>query len=294
MKASSLTEPDVFAIKYLNDPRQINKIKFPKELLVRRTITHNVVPQQGMIVTTVDTAYSTQSWADYTVIMTAIISGGKFYIVNMVRGRFNEYDLPAVIAATGLKWKPKQIIIEEVMGTAFVKREIRREMDKLKISIPLRSAGLGQGNKSRSKTMKAKPVLRLLGDERLFFVNSCEGLEDIYNEMSQFTGTKDDKHDDIISAISLLVEAFAPFADMGAKQMAVQQTYVSSAQEFERHQQIYGLGKYAEKNPQFAADDNPVTQYQIGQAAQQLGESSGNDADPLDDLFGGDRSLKNF
>ena len=79
-------------------------------------------------------------------------------------------------------------------------------MEKLKISIPLRSAGLGQGNKARSKTMKAKPVLRLLGDQRMFFVNSCEGLEEIYTEMSQFTGTADDKHDDIISAISLLVE----------------------------------------------------------------------------------------
>lgn len=293
MKALSQTEPDVFAIKYLNDPRQINKIKFPRELLIRKTITHNVVPQQGMIVTVIDSAYSTQTWADYTVIMTGIISGGKFFIVNMVRGRFNEYELPAVIAATGYKWKPKQIIIEEVMGTRFVIREVRREMDKLKISIPVRAAGLGQGNKSRSKTMKAKPVLRLLGDDRLFFVNSCEGLEEIYTEMSQFTGTKDDKHDDIISAISLLVEIFAPYADMGAKVAAVQQTYVSSAQDFERHQQIYGLGKYAEKNPQFAGDENPVTQFQLGQVAQQMPDMTP-DTDPLDDLFGGDRALRSI
>lgn len=294
MRALSQTEPDVFAIKYLNDPRQINKIKFPKELLMRKTITHNVVPQQGMIVTVIDSAYSTQSWADYTVILTAIISGGKFFIVNMVRGRFNEYELPAVIASTGYKWKPKQIMIEEIMGTKFVVREVRREMDKLKISIPIRTGGMGQGNKARSKTMKAKPVLRLLGDDRLYFVNSCEGLEEIYTEMSQFTGTKDDKHDDIVSAISLLVEIFSPYADMGAKVAAVQQTYVSSAQDFERHQQIYGLGKYAEKNPAFAADENPVTQFQLGQAAQQFGDVGGPDTDPLDDLFGGDRAVRNI
>ena len=289
MKVSSQTEPDVFAIKYLNDPRQINKIKFPRELLIRRTLNHSLAPHQGMIVTTVDTAYSTQSWADYTVILTAIIHGGKFYIINMVRGRFNEYELPAVIAATGYKWKPKQIVIEEVMGTAFVKREIRREMEKLKISIPLRSAGLGQGNKAHSKSMKAKPVLRLLGDERMYFVNSCESLEEIYNEMSQFTGTADDKHDDIISAISLLAEVFAPYADTVGKMSSLQMDYTADTKSFQMHQMIYGLGTYADKNPQFAADDNPVTQFQLNQAAdhEPLSES-----DPLDDLFGGDRAIK--
>ena len=289
MKVSSQTEPDVFAIKYLNDPRQINKIKFPRELLIRRTLNHSLAPHQGMIVTTVDTAYSTQSWADYTVILTAIIHGGNFYVINMVRGRFNEYELPAVIAATGYKWKPKQIVIEEVMGTAFVKREIKREMDKLKISIPLRSAGLGQGNKARSKAMKAKPVLRLLGDGRMYFINSCEGLEEIYTEMSQFTGTADDKHDDIISAISLLAEVFEPYAGMASKTNAVQADYTADLKSHQMHKMIYGLGEYAENNPQFAADDNPATQFQLNEAAthEPLPES-----DPLDDLFGGDRAIK--
>ena len=293
MRESAMTEPDVFAIKYLNDPRQINKIKFPRELLIRRTINHGLCPHQGMIVTTVDTAYSTQSWADYTVIMTAIVHGGRFYIINMVRGRFNEYELPAVIANVGYKWKPKQIVIEEVMGTGFVKREIRREMEKLKISIPLRSAGLGQGNKARSKTMKAKPVLRLLGDQRMFFVNSCEGLEEIYTEMSQFTGTADDKHDDIISAISLLVEVFAPYAETMSKNInAMEIAYAADNQAFEHHQMIYGLGKYAEGNPSFATDDNPSTQYQLEQAAQHVEQSDGDD--PLDDIFGDGRALKAF
>jgi phage terminase large subunit-like protein len=285
MRESSQTEPDVFPIKYLNDPRQINKIKFPRDLLIRRTLPHNLVPHQGMIVTTVDTAYSTQSWADYTVILTAVVHNGKFYIVNMVRGRFNEYQLPEVIAAVGMKWKPKQIVIEEVMGTKFVIREIRREMEKLKISIPVRASGLGQGNKSNSKAMKAKPVLRLLGDERLYFINSCESLEEIYTEMSQFTGTKDDKHDDIISALSLLVEVFAPYADMSSKINSLENSYVGSSEEFELHQMIYGLGKYAEKHPEFSTDDNPRTQYDLGRVAD-IPANDGSSDDPLHDLMG--------
>ena len=78
-------------------------LSFPGELLVNRTINHNQLPNQGVIVTAVDTAYSTKSWADYTVIMTGLIFGGRFYIINMVRGRFNEYELPKVIAGVALQ-----------------------------------------------------------------------------------------------------------------------------------------------------------------------------------------------
>jgi hypothetical protein len=43
------TDP-YFAIKYLNDPTQMHVIKFPRELLVRKTIPALEVPGTGMIV----------------------------------------------------------------------------------------------------------------------------------------------------------------------------------------------------------------------------------------------------
>lgn len=258
-----------FAIKYLNNPRKINRVKFPRELLLRRTIPHSQFPPQGIVVTTVDTAYSTKTWADYTVIMTALIFGGRFYVVNMVRGRFNEYDLPRIIATTAQKWKPKRVAIEDSVGVKWMGRELRREMDKLKISIPVEFCTLGFGSKLRSKQLKAKPVLRLLGDERLYFLNSCEGLEEIYNELEKFTGTSDDQHDDIVSAISLLVEQFGGYADMDGKVNSINQEYVSDQKSREMHNRVYCLGKYAklaqnDDNPQtvFEMNNNPGSQYQ--------------------------------
>jgi phage terminase large subunit-like protein len=283
MREESKKDPEGFAIKYLNDPRQIHKIKFPRELLMRRTLMASIVPQNGMIVTAVDTAYSVQNWADYTVILTALIYGGRFYIINMVRGRFNEYELPAVIAATVFKWKPKRLVIEDSMGVKWMGRELKREMDKLQISVPVQYASLGLGSKSRSKAMKAKPVLRLLGDERLYFINSCEGLEEIYTELEQFTGTVDDKHDDIVSAISLLVEIFAPYADMEAKVNFAESQFVEDAQNFERHQQIYGLGKYSKFNAsQLSNDTHPGTAWAV---EHQQESASERDYDPLGDVF---------
>jgi len=277
------TDPDGFAIKYLNDPRKIQQIKFPLELLYSRTIPWNVMPHNGLIVSVVDTAYSTNPWADYTVIITALIYGGRFFVLNMVRGRFNEYELPAVIAATGFKWKPKRICIEESMGVKWMGRELKREMEKLQISIPVEYLSLGVGNKSRSKAMKAKPVLRLLGDERLWFSKACDGLEEIYQELSQFTGTADDSHDDIVSGLSLLVEKFAPYADSELSSKANAE-YVQDNQSWEHHQMIYGLGKYAKYNSEMQQDDNPVTAYQVEQAAQNMPQDPG-DFDPLSDLF---------
>jgi phage terminase large subunit-like protein len=253
-----------FAIKYLNNPRKVNRIKFPRELLVRRTIPHHQFPQQGIVVTTVDTAYSTKSWADFTVIITSLIFGGRFYIINMVRGRFNEYDLPKVIAGVGAKWKPRRIAIEDSVGVKWMGRELKRELDALKISIPVEFCTLGFGSKLRSKQLKAKPVLRLLGDERLYFLNSCEGLEEIYNEMEKFTGTSDDAHDDIISAISLLVEQFGGYADVDSRVNSINQDYVSNLQAKDLHDRIYCLGKYAKLGYQ---DDNPTTQFEVTQAA---------------------------
>ena len=64
------------------------------------------------------------------------------------------------------KWKPKRIAIEDSVGVKWMGRELRREMDSLQISIPVEFCSLGLGSKTaNSKKLKAKPVLRLLGDE---------------------------------------------------------------------------------------------------------------------------------
>lgn len=270
---------DGFAIKYLNNPRKIHRIKFPRELLLSKTIPHEQMPMQGIVVTAVDTAYSTKQWADYTVAITAVIYGGRFYVINMTRGRFNEYDLPKVLANIAYTWKPKRMAIEDSIGVKWMGRELRREMDKLSISVPVEYINLGYGTKLRSKQLKAKPVLRLLGDDRMFFRNSCEGLNDIYEELEKFTGTSDDKHDDIVSALSLLAEQFGAYAEMEQKIDYASTQFTSDRQSKDRHDLIYGLGQYAYLNAG-ALGDHPTTMFQIENSPITELE-----IDPLADLF---------
>lgn len=278
LKAEKKKDPDGFAIKYENDPRKVHQVKFPRELLIRRTIPATQLPQTGMVVSTWDTAYSTKSWADYTVGITALIFGGRFYIVDVVRGRFNEFELPAIIAQTGYKWKPKRIAIEDSVGVRWLSREIRREMDKLNISIPVEYVSLGVGNKTKSKEIKAKPVARLLGDERMYFSNSSAGLEELYAELEKFPkGT----HDDVVSGLSILVEQFSTYADMEAKMSYIQTQYVSDQKAKAKHDMVYGLGVYSKYNANYALTENNWADMKANAQV----EPEPNDFDPLSEII---------
>lgn len=275
------TDP-FFAIKYLNDPTQMHVIKFPRELLIRRTVNAVELPDTGMIVTCVDTAYSTKSWADYTVIITALIYGGRFYIIDMKRGRYNEYELPAIIAATALQWKPKRICIEESVGVKWIGREIYREMDKLKVRVPLEFVPLGQGAKTNAKNLKAKPVLRFLGDDRLKFINTCPNLEEMYDELSKF-GTAASTHDDIVDALSILVNQFAGYADIEGKMTSASSEYVSDPKQKLWYDQTYGVGKY----DKFNAKNLPLEFPEVSPSELQknvMQDSAAAHFNPLEDL----------
>jgi hypothetical protein len=75
---------------------------------------------------------------------------------------------------------------------------------------------LGQGSKKSAKNVKAGPVLRFLGDDRLKLVNTCPGLEELYEELSKF-GTAASTHDDIVDALAIMVNEFSSYADIEAK-----------------------------------------------------------------------------
>jgi phage terminase large subunit-like protein len=233
-----------FAVKYLNDPTKAHVVKFPLELLHRKTINSNLLPQTGFVVTCIDTAYSTKSWADYTVILTSLIYGGRFYIIDCQRGRWNEYELPGKIAAVANQWKPSRMCIEDSVGVKWLGKEIYREMDKLRVRVPIEFVPLGQGNKKNAKDMKAKPVLRYLGDDRLLFANQCVGLEELYSELSNF-GTAASTHDDIVSALSILVDQFSGYADMEGKRQAASPDFGISSQAQQQYDHLYGKGTYA-------------------------------------------------
>jgi phage terminase large subunit-like protein len=288
LRKKKKTDP-YFAIKYLNDPTQMHVIKFPRELLIRHTIHANELPDTGLIVTCVDTAYSTKTWADYTVIVTALIYGGRFFIIDMKRGRYNEFELPKMIADTAAQWKPKRISIEETGAIKYIAREVYREMDKLKYRCPIELVPLGKGDKKvNSKQKKAGPLLRFLGMDRFKFINTCPQLDELYNELEKF-GTAGSTHDDIVDALSLLVNQYSGYADMEGKQHASSTDWNPDPKMKSWYDQTYCLGKNAKLNMQdksnsLAMEFPEASQQQITQST--LGDVADAMIDPLGDLMG--------
>jgi predicted phage terminase large subunit-like protein len=279
---SKMHDAEGFAVKYLNDPTKAHTVKFPRELLERRTIHSNLLPQSGLVVTCIDTAYSTKSWADYTVMITALIYGGRFYIIDMARGKWNEFELPCKIAAVANQWRPTRICIEESVGVKWLGKEIYREMDKLRVRVPIEFVPMGKGSKATAKDAMAKPVLRYLGDERLLFANQMVGLEEMYAELSAF-GTAASQHDDIVDALALLVDQFSSYADMEGKKSEASPDFVISSDHKKQYDHIYGKGSYDKCFKQHALNtalDHP--DMATADAVKASQESAGSYFDPLE------------
>ena len=235
-EAVKTNDTATFYSQFFLDLNKSFETKFRRELMVARTV--DTCPQAGMTFEAWDLAYSEQKGAKYTVGIAGLFTMQGIYIVDMVRGRFSEYELPAVMANFAHKWKPRRVAVEDSMGARWLNAEIRREQERLRIHVPFEFVNLGKGSKANSKEVKAKPAVRLLGDGRLYFWKAMTGLEELYNELEAFPkGT----YTDIVCSLSLLVNHFSAFADTSP----VAQTTVTDSMERLRRDLVYGLGAFA-------------------------------------------------
>jgi phage terminase large subunit-like protein len=265
-------KPQTFASQKMNNPRLFNLVRFTREEMVKATLPITNVPTVGAIFSAWDTAYKTNAWNDYTVGMIGLFNEGKIFIVDMVRGRYGPFDLPRMIASTLYRWKPSRSVIEDSNGVGLLEREIWRECRMVGSSAPLELQPLGKGQKGvTDKMSKAKLLARLLFSGRLFFSSSCTGLEDIYEELERFGSSRG--HDDIVCALSLLVNRFAGSLDAQIAESEAT-TLARNASMRQWHDRIYPKAGYdaSDSNWMFGAIPEPAA-YSSGQLAEDEGYS---------------------
>jgi len=237
-EANKTGDTATYYSQFFLDLNKSFETKFRRELMVARTV--DTLPQQGITFEAWDLAYSEQKGAKYTVGIAGLFTSSGIYIIDMVRGRFGEYELPGVMASFAHKWKPRRVAVEDSMGARWLSSEIRREMERFRIIVPFEFVSLGKGSKANSKEVKAKPACRLLGDGRLYFWKAMAGLEELYNELEAFPkGT----FTDIVCSLSLLVNHFQNFAET----QPMLPVNVTDRVERLRRDLIYGLGPFAKQ-----------------------------------------------
>lgn len=239
---------DTVATQYLLDVSLKQMVKFTREQLVRATIPPQRIPQGGTMVIPWDLAYSQTDRADFTVGLPTRIAGGRFYVLDKIRGRFNEDELPKMIALTIYKWMPDRVAIENSQGAKWLRKEIQREMEALGCpDLAIEYVDIGQGVWRRNE-VNAGPTVRLLGNERLFFSTAVPKIEELYDELEAFPNPA--HKDDIVACLNLAVNYF-----MTEAELTVQAGHLESESPGDSHtehlwqEQMFGYGRGTRPEP---------------------------------------------
>jgi phage terminase large subunit-like protein len=202
------TNRELFHSQMMNNPNLSKSVKFSRDRLVKQTKLFTELPDlhsdTGIIVQSWDTSYTSNSWSDYTVGLTALVIRGRFYILDMVRGQYNDFDLPRVMAENIVKHRPGRIVIEQANGVPWLVREVKRETERMNFYAPFELAEIS--NTKNRKYVMAAPVSKLFSEERIILSNGIPNLESLYTELEGFQNGA--PNDDIVDSMSLLVNYF--------------------------------------------------------------------------------------
>lgn len=140
----------------------------------------------------VDLAISEKENADYTAIVVIGITGkNEVVVVDCIRGRWSFVEIGEKIIKMENKWKPKIVAVESNQAQAWLVQELKRNTRMNVIGIP----------STKDKMIRFQPIEAKYERGLVFHVPHL--MPEFTDELLSFTGTKQDKHDDMIDALSL-------------------------------------------------------------------------------------------
>lgn len=209
---------ELFHSQLMNNPNMSKSVRFNRATMSLQTRVFTEIPAvnsgYGLLVQSWDTSYTDTNLSNYTVGLTALILGGRFYFVDMVRGQFSDFDISRVMAESMAKWKPARVVLEEANGVRWLSHEIRREMERLNFFVQIEFAKVE--NKKNRKSIMAAPVAKMFQEGRIILSNGIPTLDTLYSELEGFQNGA--PNDDIVDAMSLAINyyQYVPEASVAA------------------------------------------------------------------------------
>lgn len=153
---------------------------------------------------TVDPAASDKKTSDYTVASVWTVSlQGEFIWLDCLRVQKEIPDIVPLLQQLCLKWSPRYVAIEAVAANRAVYQLACRATGPV---IPARSVS----PMGTDKLVRATPAITVASTGRLWLPGeNARGsfpLEEVIYELTRFTGTPADDHDDIVDTLSYAVE----------------------------------------------------------------------------------------
>jgi predicted phage terminase large subunit-like protein len=197
----SITNP-IFRAQYLMDPSvgdgsgvQWSRLHFYDQAPAREDCE--------MVVISWDTASSLTEQADYSVGTVWGFHRKKWYLLDLIRGKYDGEDLVAEVHRSRAKWRPDQIVVEKHnSGVSLIQRLIREQRGDSQPRVDtygcIHLAFEPRDNKQDRMMMN---VDRLYNGDFLF-PRAAVYLEGLRRELTSFPGGK---HDDQVDSISQFI-----------------------------------------------------------------------------------------
>lgn len=187
----AMTEP-VFSAQYQQKP-------IPLEggiLKIKHLQSYQAPPQpqaSDTIVQSWDTAFSEKQTADYSVGITVLIRDDRFYILDLVRGRFGFPDLVGKVKATNARYRSAHILIEHSASGISLIQQLKAENLN-----PIASRS------EDDKVVRAHRMTPVLEADRIFLPTKAPWRDAFIAELAAFpsNGSHDDQVDAFVQAIN--------------------------------------------------------------------------------------------
>jgi predicted phage terminase large subunit-like protein len=175
-----------FAQEYLAEYIDRGASKIKREWI---RVSHDIKVQDYYI--GVDLAISQKETADYTAIVVIGTSEDGFVsVVEAIRGRWTFVEIGQKIIQTHDKWNPRVVSVESNQAQTWMVQELKRNTRMNVVGV----------RADRDKVVRFQPVEARYEQGLIYHVPHLN--PDFVEELLNFTGTPQDKHDDFVDALA--------------------------------------------------------------------------------------------
>lgn len=149
--------------------------------------------ESGMVVQSWDCAVKVGLKNDYSVCTTWLMTKNAFYLLHVMRGKYEYSALKSVIVECYNKFNPSAVLIEDKASGQSIIQDIRKMN-----SLPITAI-----NPKYSKEMRVISVLNMFESGKVFVPHKANWLDELLHECAAFPNVA---HDDQVDSISQFLE----------------------------------------------------------------------------------------
>ena len=194
-------DAELFASQYMNDPTSLASDQFSMPRLKSHVVDRRDIPSSTNLYMAWDLAQSTRDHSDFSVgVLGGFSPNGTLYVVDIVRGRFRPAQVIEEIVEHYRKWPVCRVGIEKDQAANMLAPGLEARQRELGLYIPIDMIPVKYGGMHPERQILS--LGPLLEQNKLWFCQSAQHLEECFREFSRFPKYR---NDDICRAVSLLM-----------------------------------------------------------------------------------------